>query len=282
MNILTIDVEDWFHILDNPSTKTVNEWGNFESRLEASLDKILPILEESNTRATFFCLGWIAEKHPHIIRHLNSKGYEVGSHTHYHQLAYEQSPSQFKADVDRSIKTLEDITGEKVKSFRAPGFSITEHNKWAFEILVELGIEFDSSIFPTARAHGGYQSFQHPKPSLLDFNGHFIKEFPINYAQVLSKQLVFAGGGYFRLFPYALIKRWTKQLDYVMAYLHPRDFDFGQPMLDGLPVSRKFKSYVGLKQALPKFERWVNDFKFVDLKAADKLIDWRDAPIVKL
>lgn len=282
MNILTIDVEDWFHILDNPSTKTVNEWGNFESRLEASLDKILPILEESNTRATFFCLGWIAEKHPHIIRLLKSKGYEVGSHTHYHQLAYEQSPSQFKADVDRSIKTLEDITGEKVKSFRAPGFSITEHNKWAFEILVELGIEFDSSIFPTARAHGGYQSFQHPKPSLLDFNGHFIKEFPINYAQVLSKQLVFAGGGYFRLFPYALIKRWTKQLDYVMAYLHPRDFDFGQPMLDGLPVSRKFKSYVGLKQALPKFERWVNDFKFVDLKAADKLIDWRDAPIVKL
>ena len=282
MNILTFDIEEWFHILDNESTKTINEWKNYEVRIHQNMERIFHILERTKTKATFFCLGWIGETYPEIIKEISNRGYEVGSHTRMHQLIYEQTPAEFEKDLEFSIKTLENITGQKVKYFRAPGFSIREENKWAFEILFKYGIEIDASVFPAKRAHGGLPSYGKAEPSLLRYNGITLKEFPINFKSYFGKSIVFSGGGYFRLFPYSLIKKWSSESKYLMSYMHPRDFDFKQPMIKELPLSRKFKSYVGLKGAEKKLERWLKDFEFTDIGTAAKQIDWNNVPIVDI
>jgi peptidoglycan-N-acetylglucosamine deacetylase len=282
MNILTFDIEDWFHILDNKSTKTDKDWLKFETRIHSGMDVIFQILDNSNTKATFFVLGWIAENYPEIVKKIKNRGYDIGSHTHLHQLVYKQNKSSFYQDVDRSIKTLEDISGDKVSMFRAPGFSITENNKWAFEVLYDLGIRVDSSIFPAGRSHGGMPTYKESNPSILKYNGVTLKEFPINTHSLFGKQIVFSGGGYFRFFPYELIKPWTKNSKYIMTYFHPRDFDYNQPIIPNLSYLRKFKSYVGLKKSKLKLERWLKDFNFIDLNEADNLIDWNDTKIVNL
>lgn len=282
MNILTFDIEEWFHILDHDSTQTEKEWNNFESRIHRNMDRIFQQLERSNVSATFFCVGWIAEKYPEVIQEIGARGYEIGSHTRMHQLVYTQSPRDFQTDVEHSIKTLQDLSGKRIKYFRAPGFSITEENKWAFEILAELGIEIDCSVFPAARAHGGFPSYKEPKPSIIKYQGISLKEMPINYSTIFDKPVIFSGGGYFRLFPYCIIKKWTRESSYVMTYFHPRDFDAGQPMIEDLPRVRIFKSYVGLKGAEKKLDKWLRDFKFTDIETADKKIDWKNVPVVSL
>ena len=282
MNILTFDVEDWFHILDNSSTKSEQQWNNFESRIHIGMEIIYQCIEKANVSATFFVMGWMAEKYPEVIREINDRGFEIGSHTQMHQLVYEQERREFYNDVEKSIKTLEDCTGKKVTSFRAPGFSITENNKWAFETLFELGIKKDSSIFPAGRAHGGFPSYNLPKPSIIEYNGIKLKEFPINTHTILGKYFIFSGGGYFRLLPYKIIKKLTIQSNYVMTYFHPRDFDIEQPMVSGLSLSRRFKSYIGIKNCKHKLEQWLSDFEFIDLSQADKSINWDQVPVVKL
>jgi polysaccharide deacetylase family protein (PEP-CTERM system associated) len=282
MNILTFDIEEWFHILNNSETKGVNEWLNFESRIHMNMETIFDIITKSKASATFFVVGWIAEKYPEIIREISDKGFEIGSHTHLHQLAYNQDRKTFFNDVEKSVKTIEDCIGNKVTSFRAPGFSITKKNKWAFEVLKELGIDKDSSVFPAGRAHGGLPSYSESKPSLLKYNGITIKEFPINTHNILGKQVIFSGGGYFRLLPYTLIKSWTEKTNYVMTYFHPRDFDFDQPLIPGLSFSRRFKSYVGLKNCKPKLEKWLTDFDFMSLEEANQKVIWDQVPVVKI
>ncbi|MGB3608039.1 MAG: polysaccharide deacetylase family protein [Psychroserpens sp.] len=282
MNILTFDIEEWFHLLDNASTKSENQWQNFEVRIHQNMERVFEILEATDAKASFFVLGWIAEKYPEVVREISNKGYEIGSHTTFHQLVYEQSRETFQTDVERSIKTLEDISGKKVRMFRAPGFSITESNKWAFEVLHDLGIEIDSSVFPAGRAHGGLPSYGVAEPSILNYNGVQLKEFPINTYKILNKPMIFSGGGYFRFFPYKLVKKWTQNSDYIMSYFHPRDFDPDQPILDGLPAHRKFKSYVGLKKADQKLKRWINDFDFIDIKTANSQIDWETVKTIQL
>ena len=274
MNILTFDIEDWFHILDNKSSKGVKEWSNYETRIYNGIENILSILDNCNVKATFFVLGWIAEKYPDIIKKISKNGYQIGSHSHLHQLAYDQSYKEFKNDTEKSIKTLEDITGVKVDCYRAPGFSIKENNKWAFEVLYEMGIRYDSSIFPAKRSHGGMPKLNVVKPFLLTYNGSIIKEFPINPISVFGKSIIFSGGGYFRLFPYKLIKKFSLDSEYIMTYFHPRDFDINQPLLKGLSIYRIFKSYYGIKGCEKKLLRWINDFKFTDLKTAEKSINW--------
>jgi len=282
MKILTFDIEEWFHILDNNKTRTISDWNNFDSRIRIGMNLIYDILKKTEKSATFFVVGWMAEKYPEIIRGISDRGYEIASHTHLHQLAYEQDRKTFYNDVEKSIKTLEDCTGKKVTSFRAPGFSITENNKWAFEVLYELGITKDSSVFPAGRAHGGLPSYNTAIPSIIDYNGIKLKEFPINTQTILGKPFIFSGGGYFRLLPYKIIEKWTLQSNYVMTYFHPRDFDNEQPIVPGLSLPRRFKSYVGIKNCKPKLERWLNDFDFIDLNQADQLINWSHVPVIKL
>lgn len=282
MNILTYDIEEWFHILDHDSTQTEKEWNSFDSRIHQNMERIFNQLDRNNQKATFFCVGWIAEKYPEVVKDILNRGYEIGSHTRMHQLVYTQKPQDFKKDVEHSIKTLQDLSGQKVKYFRAPGFSITEENKWAFEILTEIGIEIDCSVFPAARAHGGFPSYVEPKPSIIKYNGISLKELPINYSTVFAQPIIFSGGGYFRLIPYGLIKRWTQKSSYVMTYFHPRDFDAGQPVIKDLSKARTFKSYVGIKGAEEKLDKWLHDFKFIDLRTADEMINWEAVPVVSL
>ena len=236
----------------------------------------------NNLNATFFVVGWIAEKYPEIIKKIDDLGFEIGSHTHMHQLLYEKSPEFVEEDLKKSISTLENIIGKKIKCFRAPGFSITEKNKWVFELLCQNGITHDSSIFPASRAHGGMPKFKHAIPSKLIINGLEIKEFPINTTSIFGKKWVYSGGGYFRLTPYQLVKYWSKKDQYVMTYFHPRDFDIEQPIIDELSFYRRFKSYVGLKNSLKKLEKWVNDFEFINLRSADNKIDWSKSPTISL
>lgn len=282
MHILTFDIEEWFHILDNSSTKTAKEWSNYETRIHQNVSRILDFLDHHQAKATFFCLGWIGEQYPEVIREISNRGFEIGSHSHLHQLIFEQEPEEFKRDLDRSIKTLEDITGKKIRSFRAPGFSLTTEVRWAFDELVKHGIEFDSSIFPAQRAHGGMSNFSTLGPHILKYDGVEIKEFPINVKAIAGKRIVYSGGGYFRLFPYPLIKRWSQNSNYVMTYFHPRDFDTNQPKIKELSTFRKFKSYCGLKTSLDKLSSYVKDFDFVDLMTASGQIDWNSADRVEL
>ena len=282
MNILTFDIEDWFHILDFEETEDISSWGNYESRLAQNMDFIFQSLKDSGYKATFFILGWIAQKHPNIIKHIISEGYDIGNHSFSHMLIYKHSKETVKKELEYSTKLLEDISGRKVKYFRAPGFSITNGNEWVFEILIELGFEIDSSIFPISRGHGGYINFPSSDPCIIEFEGKKIKELPINVVKYFGKEIVFSGGGYFRFIPYNIQKYLFNNSEYLMTYFHPRDFDPDQPVLKELSRSRKFKSYVGLKKSKQKFEKLLNDFEFVDMESAVASIDWNKVPEVKL
>jgi polysaccharide deacetylase family protein (PEP-CTERM system associated) len=279
LNILSFDIEEWFHLLDNRYIENWSNWESFEVRIHKNVERILTLLEDNNTKATFFCLGWIAEKYPEVIRSISDSGYEIASHSHMHKLAYDQSRKQFTEDLVKSIQCLEDITGKKVRAYRAPGFSLKEENKWVFEILIEHGIEIDCSIFPASRAHGGFENFGVIKPCIVDVSGHRIKEFPINIRPLLSQRIIFSGGGYFRFFPPWVIQRFMQQSDYVMTYFHPRDFDPQQPRLPTLSLARKFRTYYGLKNCYQKLDMLLKSHKFIDIASADDMIDWNDTAI---
>lgn len=281
MNVLTFDIEEWFHLLDFDATRTEDQWNNYEVRIYENVDRILNILEETNTKATFFIIGWVAKTYPDIVRKIASK-YQIGSHTMSHQLVWQQSPQDFRQDVDHSIKLLQDITGKPVECFRAPGYSIRENEAWAFDILADLGIKYDCSIFPAHHAHGGMPSYPCKGPAIIKTGYGDIRELPITTKTLMGKPIIFSGGGYFRLFPYPLIKSWSKGCeDYLLCYIHPRDLDGGQPMLQGLPLARKFKSYVGIKGASNKFRKYLKDFEFTDIQTASTQIDWSKLPIVE-
>ncbi|MCF8324137.1 MAG: polysaccharide deacetylase family protein [Leadbetterella sp.] len=280
MKILTFDIEEWFHILDNDATKTEADWEGFESRIHGNMDKIHGMLDDQ--KATFFCLGWVARKFPEVLMEIDRRGHEIATHSDLHQLAYEQNRQTFEQDLERSIKSIEDVIGKKVRAYRAPGFSLMAQNKWVFEVLMKNGIEIDASIFPAERSHGGFAQFGHAEPCWIDIDGMRMKEFPINLSSFAGKNLIFSGGGYFRLFPYPLLDALTKNSDYVMTYFHPRDFDAKQPMVPGLNFVRKFKSYYGLKGCLSKLDKLIKKHEFVDIRTAEASIDWVKAKVVKL
>jgi len=282
MKILTFDIEEWFHILDNESTKTEKSWTGYEDRLIANVERIFKFLQQTKNDATFFCLGWVAKNYPQVIKRIDKLGYEIGSHSHIHQLIYEQKRNEFENDIKNSINYIEDITGKKVRAYRAPGFSIKEKSLWAFEVMIENGIEIDSSIFPTRRQHGGLKSSRISEPTLIQMNGGILKEFPINMYPFVLKNIVFSGGGYFRIFPYFFIKRLMKNSGYVMTYFHPRDFDPLQPIIKELKLFRKFKSYYGLDGALQKLYKVSEEFNLIDLRKADSLVEWDRAKVIQI
>lgn len=282
MKILTFDIEDWFHILDFDETENLDTWNKYNSRLNIGIDFIFKSLSDSGYRATFFVLGWIADQHPKIVKRIIEEGYEIGNHSYSHLLLYKHGFDYVKKDLEYSTKILQDITGAKIKYFRAPGFSIKNDTNWVFDILLALGIEVDSSIFPTSRGHGGYSGFPYSSPCRIKVNGSFIKELPINTYKFINKEIVFSGGGYFRLLPNTIQKMLYNKSDYLITYFHPRDFDADQPVLVNLSSIRRFKSYVGLKTSQKKFQKLLKEFKFIDLQDAVNLINWEETPIVEL
>ena len=280
MNILTFDVEDWYNCDTNI---TDINWDKYEVRIYEGVERILQELANRNLRATFFCLGWIAEKHPNVIRSIHAQGHNIGCHSYQHELSFRFDRFGFKQDTEKSKKLIEDLIGESINAFRAPGFSITPKNIWSLEVLTELGFEYDCSISPTWQNYGDFTSYGIAEPAILKLpNGNKIKEFPLNFQNLMGKNLVFSGGGFFRFLPYWFIKHWASRSLYMMTYFHTRDFDPDQPMIDSLPPMRKFKSYVGLSTSFAKFQKLLNDFDFVSVEAADKLIDWNTIRVIEL
>lgn len=283
MHILTFDIEDWFHILDNPETKDIEQWNSMPSRLESGVLRLLDFCDTANVKATFFILGWVAETVPAVVAAIIKRGHEIACHSHRHQLVYSQSPEEFERDLVTALDKIQEAAGIRPTAYRAPGFSITQNCLWAFDILARNGIDIDASIFPASHAHGGLPSLLIDKPCLLEtYSGEKLKVFPMNFRKVFGWRVVFSGGGYFRLLPYPAIKSFFKKSDYVMTYFHPRDFDAGQPMVPGMGAMRRFKSYVGIARALDKLERLGGDVQFMSLGSAAKMVDWSQTQTILL
>lgn len=262
-NILTFDVEDWFHILDFPDTRSVDTWSNFESRITETLPNLLKLLKRRNTKATFLILGWIAEKYPRLIKEIVDDGHEIGSHSYSHPLIYELSPEEFRADTIKANQAIKSAVGIQAKIYRAPGFSITRETTWAFDILMDLDFEVDLSVFPAKRAHGGMAGYfaNHPHV-LMETKNKKLIGLPMNYGELIGLKFMYGGGGYFRLLPYAATRFMFCRTNYNMTYFHPRDFDYSQPRLKNLSSLRTFKSYVGLKTSMKKLDQLLCDFEF--------------------
>ena len=281
LNILTIDLEDWFHILNHAETALPEQWEKFEPRLEKNVNRLLDILEENQQKASWFCLGWIADKYPELVKRI-SASHHIACHSYSHTLVYTQSPAAFKEDTLRAKDKLESISGKSIDSYRASGFSVTPQSPWFFDLLLECGFSYDSSVFPTTRSHGGYPGFGSSIPCIVALAGGRIKEFPMNTSRFFGRDFVFSGGGYFRALPYSVISSCFRKSDYVMTYFHPRDFDPTQPRIASLPLKRKIMSYIGLKSSENKLRRLLQDYNFVDLPTADKMIAWENAPLIDL
>ncbi|HEY2981901.1 MAG TPA: polysaccharide deacetylase family protein, partial [Anaerolineales bacterium] len=235
--------------------------------------------DDRRQRATFFCLGWIARKNSGVVRRIAGNGHEIACHSDMHQLVYELGAQKFREDLKTAIESLEDIVGEKVVTYRAPGFSVTAGEApWFFEVLGEQGITVDCSIFVGRHGHGGMPHFPGYLPTRITWSGGIIREFPMGGASVFGRPMVYSGGGYFRLLPYGIIRELARRQNYVMTYFHPRDFDSEQPVAPGLPPIRRFKSYVGLKAAAAKLGRLLQDFKFVDVRSAVATVRWEETP----
>lgn len=281
MNILTFDIEEWFHIkFDNNFLEDEMSLSNYESRLNQNMEFIFDALDSSGKKGTFFCLGWVARKYPNIIKKIDSLGHEIGSHSNNHKLLFKLNREELREDLKKSKNSIEDLIGKKIDIYRAPSFSLGESNSWMIEELIDFEIKYDCSIFPAIRENGGFPSFVSSSPCLIKTkNNCEIKEFPINFYNLFGKNIIFSGGGYFRIFPYFIIKRMMKDSSYVMTYFHPRDFDPDQPVLKDISLIRYIKSYIGLKYSKNKLIKLLNDFKFECVSEASNIIDWKNVPI---
>ncbi len=273
-DILSIDVEDWFHILELDSTPNLHEWGGMESRVEYNFLSILDILEEKNIKATCFFLGWIAEKFPRIVKEASARKHEIASHGYAHQLVYTQTEKQFFEDISKTKQILEDISSSEVIGYRAPGFSIIPETSWAFDQLAQAGYKYDSSLFPAKRGHG---YFLESKLFPFKIQNSDFYEFPITVAPIMSKNICFFGGGHLRLFPYWLIKimakRVAKENRPVIYYVHPREVDISQPRLD-MNLKRRFKSYINLKTTRVKLQKIIENNEFISFAGFLKKYDF--------
>ena len=265
---MSIDVEDWFQVENLKPVIPRESWDTRESRVVRNTSRILDLLQEHRARATFFVLGWVAERQPELIRRIADGGHEVASHGYGHDLIYNLSPAEFRSDVERGKKLVEDVTGQRVIGYRAPSFSITD---WAVSILQELGFEYDSSVFPTV-AHDRYGRLTgvdagHP---ILELRPGF-HEVCISCLPLGRRGLPWGGGGYFRMLPY---KAWRAGVQRILAggspymfYLHPWEIDPGQPRVQGLsPVSR-FRHYLNLARCEDRFAALLRDFPWTTVRS---------------
>jgi polysaccharide deacetylase family protein (PEP-CTERM system associated) len=261
--VLSVDVEDWFHILDLPSTPRLDEWAGLESRVERGFLKLLEIISAHEVRATWFFLGWVAKRYPHLVKTAVAGGHEIASHGYAHGLIFQHTRHQFRDDISRSKKLLEDLTGQPILGYRAPGFSATAAVPWFFEEVAAAGYSYDASIFPARRNHGGIPDATHA-PHVVSTSAGKIVEFPASVTSLLGLPMSFFGGGYLRLFPLWLIRRMSykalKEHGHVNFYIHPREVDPGHPRLP-MNLPRKFRSYVGLRTTEKKLRLMIAEFK---------------------
>lgn len=263
---LSFDIEDWFHIVQVRGLEP-EHWDELTARhtlVERYTDQILQTCEDAGARGTFFVLGWIAERYPALIRRIADAGHEIASHGHMHDRVGELGPQRFAEDLARSIEAIGAACGVRVRGYRAPSFSITPGCEWAFDAMLEAGLEWDSSLFPAPRGHGGYPCPRGPHVITAP-NGGTIRELPMSVwspAGSAPLRLGFSGGGYLRLLPYQTLKSAmaseARHGRATVVYLHPRDFAPDAPRWP-MPPHRRFKCYVGLASTQRKLERLLAD-----------------------
>jgi polysaccharide deacetylase family protein (PEP-CTERM system associated) len=267
---LSFDVEEHFQVAAFWSVARRREWDQLASRVERNTRKIADLLSEHSTKATFFILGWVAERHPDLVKDLAQQGHEIASHGYGHELVHTQTPAQFREDVRRSKQILEDLVGRQVMGYRAPSFSITSRTKWAIPVLIEEGYRYDSSM---------YNRFQSTQGSMarrvgtyrLETESGTIWEVSPSTMDICGLQLPVAGGGYFRLFPYAASKMFLKNLErqgsQLVMYLHPWELDPEQPRMDG-PALSKVRHYLNLRKTEQRLRWLLKDFSFAPVNEA--------------
>jgi polysaccharide deacetylase family protein (PEP-CTERM system associated) len=266
--IFSIDVEDWFHILDVAAAPPLSRWDEMPSRIERDFMRLLEVFAGASVRTTCFFLGWVAKRFPHLVRQAGSLGHEIASHGYAHRLVFEMTPGEFVHDAMHSRLILEDVSGQRVEGYRSAGFSVTNRTHWFFEELLNSGYVYDSSLFPASRGHGGIANA--PRlPYVINTRSGSLVEFPISVSDVCGRPMCFFGGGYLRLFPYRVIECMARRVAAegrpVIFYVHPREIDPAHPRLP-MPLHRRFKSYVGLQTTERKIRRLIDTFPMVTFR----------------
>lgn len=267
LNALTIDVEEHFQVHAFETVSDRATWERYPSRVMANTQLVLRLLAEYGVRATFFVLGWVADRNPGLVEAIAKSGHELATHGYWHELVYRQSPEEFAVDLCQSLEAIvRPADGIKVAGYRAPSFSITRQSLWALAVLRDHGIRYDSSIFPVA-AHDRYgirnaHRFAHK----LDCG---LWEFPISTIRFGKLNWAVAGGGYFRLFPLwvtrAAIRHLNAHSHPAVVYLHPWEFDPDQPRISNAPASSRFRHYVNLRRTERRLRRLLEEFAFAPM-----------------
>ena len=261
-NALTIDVEDYFQVSAFAPHIPRSDWPIRECRIEQNIDRILAMLDEHKTKATFFTLGWVAERYPGVVRRIVDNGHELASHGYGHERVSDQTPAGFFADINVAKLILEDLSGKEVRGYRAPSFSIGERNLWAFEILEKAGYQYSSSIYPIRHDHYGMPD----APRHAHRIGRLL-EVPATTLRFFNRNWPASGGGYFRLMPYQL-SRWmirhVNDVDRLSAvfYFHPWEIDTDQPRIPGISAKTRFRHYVNIDRMENRLNRLLADFSW--------------------
>jgi polysaccharide deacetylase family protein (PEP-CTERM system associated) len=271
LNALTVDVEDYFQVSAFERRIPRSDWGRWESRVVANTQRMLALFAERGVRGTFFVLGWVAEQYPALVREIAAAGHEIGSHSYWHRLIYQQTAEEFRADVRRSKAALERIVERPVTLYRAPSFSITPQSRWALDVLAEEGFRVDASIFPVR--HDRYGMRDAPcEPHAYDLPAGRVEEFPASVLSVAGCRLPASGGGYFRLYPLALTLAAARQANRrgrpFMFYIHPWEIDPDQPRVPGVGWKSRLRHYVNLSRVEGKLARLLAALPFGTLTDA--------------
>jgi polysaccharide deacetylase family protein (PEP-CTERM system associated) len=262
-NAMTVDVEDYFQVSALAPHIKRSEWDRMPCRVERNVERILELLAAATARATFFTLGWIAERYPQLVRRVAAAGHEIASHGYAHRRASEQTEAEFGGDIRGAKAILEDIAGYEVKGYRAPSFSIGAATPWAFDCIAQAGYRYSSSIYPVRHDHYGAPD----APRFAHSTVAGVLEIPISTARLGGRNLPAGGGGYFRLLPYAvsrsLIRRVnTADRQAAIFYLHPWEIDPGQPRITGTRLKTRFRHYVNLHRTESRLSKLLRDFQW--------------------
>jgi len=265
LNALSIDVEEYFQVTAFNGDVPYETWDSYEPRVHAATETVLSILAEYNTKATFFIVGWVARKHPGIVKAIQKEGHEIACHGYAHREISEQTPDTFRKDLRLARSILEGITGKPVRGYRAPTFSITEGTLWALDILIEEGFQYDSSVFPIRHDRYGMPKAERFPSVIRSSNGCELLEFPMSTVRLMGMNLPFAGGGFMRLLPLGFISRVIDRINRrgqpVIVYVHPWEFDPDQPRMHASPVTT-FRHYHNISVMNTKFERLLSTHNF--------------------
>lgn len=264
-NAMTIDVEDYFQVSAFEPHIQREQWRSLPCRVEANMERILAVLDTKNIKATFFTLGWIAEHYPVMVRRIVDNGHELASHGYAHRRASDQTPDEFRQDVSQAKALLEDLGGQPVLGYRAPSFSIGARNLWALDVLREAGYRYSSSIYPISHDHYGMPDA--PRFAYYPRGKDGVLEVPITTVRVLKKNLPSGGGGYFRLFPYAVSRWLLKRVNQEdrqpgIFYFHPWEIDPEQPRQHNVGMKTRFRHYVNLHRTEARLKALTRDFRW--------------------